>query len=353
MMSDNGFIDLRLNAQSGQNQESFWPSFTDIMTVIVMIFMIAMVILLLRNIELVQQLRATMEAQRSAMELARSTGEEKEGLSLRLIAAENELSARRLEQLKLDETNRRQQRTLEHQIDEIAALRSANAALTSKREQLEGEKRILNERLTQSSDSVRSLQEDQLRLQRELASAQDRLASAQRQLSVIQQTVASMQRSQEETQHRYDELDRRFGEQSRELLEARGAVRRSGTQLDLLQGEYDELKVKYNELFKPARTSEGRYLVEVRYYKVGDKPRIEFATEEDGRFIELSREELERRLGALKQAKAQGLYIKVIFPEDSGLTYTEAWKFTSELHARYDYYAQEKSGVLTTPKDSP
>ncbi len=93
MSSDNGFINLRLN-QSGDNSgnESFWPSFTDIMTVIVMIFLIALVILLMRNMELVNQLRNTMEAERMAAELARTTGEEKDRLSVRLITTENELS---------------------------------------------------------------------------------------------------------------------------------------------------------------------------------------------------------------------------------------------------------------------
>ena len=45
MSSDTGFVDLRLNGQDNQLQEEgFWPSFTDIMTVVVMIFMMAMVI---------------------------------------------------------------------------------------------------------------------------------------------------------------------------------------------------------------------------------------------------------------------------------------------------------------------
>ena len=38
------FIDLR---SGNLSSESFWPSFTDIMTVVVMIFLIAMVVLLL------------------------------------------------------------------------------------------------------------------------------------------------------------------------------------------------------------------------------------------------------------------------------------------------------------------
>ena len=56
-----------------------------------------MVILLIRNMELVNELRATMEAERTAAELARSTGEEKDSLALRLVATENELSMLRLQ----------------------------------------------------------------------------------------------------------------------------------------------------------------------------------------------------------------------------------------------------------------
>ena len=73
---DDSFIDLRLNQRAAQAEESFWPSFTDIMTVIVMIFLLAMVILLVRNMELLNELRATMASRQEAMELARSTDAE-------------------------------------------------------------------------------------------------------------------------------------------------------------------------------------------------------------------------------------------------------------------------------------
>ncbi len=76
-MSGEAFTDLRLNKQEGQVNESFWPSFTDIMTTVVMIFLIAMVVLIGRNLELMEKLRSTMEAERIAAELARATGEEK------------------------------------------------------------------------------------------------------------------------------------------------------------------------------------------------------------------------------------------------------------------------------------
>ena len=79
MKLDGGFVDLRVGRHESGAEDTFWPSFTDIMTVIVMIFLLAMVVLLIRNMELVNELRATMEAERSAADrhspaLANRTG---------------------------------------------------------------------------------------------------------------------------------------------------------------------------------------------------------------------------------------------------------------------------------------
>ena len=57
------FIDLR---SGNLSSESFWPSFTDIMTVVVMIFLITSVILMVRNMELIDQLRASLLAEQEA-----------------------------------------------------------------------------------------------------------------------------------------------------------------------------------------------------------------------------------------------------------------------------------------------
>ncbi len=352
MSTDAGFIDLRINNRSDQQFESFWPSFTDIMTVIVMIFMIAMVILLLRNIELVTKLRATMAAERSAIELARTTGEEKEGLSLRLIAAENELAIRRMQQLKMEETIRGQELLLESQEDEIAALQAANNTLSLESERREEQRRELAERLDRSNNKAASLQASLDSLRQVLNTTLNELADSQRQLSRIQQDVAQLQQLQEEAEKRYEALDKRYGEQSLALLEAKSAMRRSGFQLNVLQGEYDDLKIRYNELFRPARSPAGRFLVEVRYYKLDGERRIEVATDADSGFRRVTRGELEKILTVLKESKKEGLYIKVIFPEDSGLTYNEAWKFTSGLHARYDYYSQERAEAPSLPIES-
>ena len=47
------------------------------------------------------------------------------------------------------------------------------------------------------------------------------------------------------------------------------------------------------------------------------------------------------RLGELRDRYPDLLYIRVIFPEQSGLSYTEAWSLTQDLLSKYDYYHRE------------
>ena len=55
-MSD--FVDLRINkAKGGHSDDSVWPSFTDIMSVIVMIFLMSLTAILIQNSELIKNLQ--------------------------------------------------------------------------------------------------------------------------------------------------------------------------------------------------------------------------------------------------------------------------------------------------------
>ena len=50
MLKTHGFVDLRVgHGAAGIGDESVWPSFTDIMTVIVMIFLMTLVVIMVRN----------------------------------------------------------------------------------------------------------------------------------------------------------------------------------------------------------------------------------------------------------------------------------------------------------------
>jgi hypothetical protein len=60
MPESQGFIDLRIgHGAIGVGDDSVWPSFTDVMTVIVMIFLMALVVIMVRNLanqELIERL---------------------------------------------------------------------------------------------------------------------------------------------------------------------------------------------------------------------------------------------------------------------------------------------------------
>jgi chromosome segregation ATPase len=361
MSPDEGFIDLRLNRQEGQNQESFWPSFTDIMTVIVMIFMIAMVVLLLRNIELVNQLRATMEAERAAMELAKTTGEEKESLALKLFAAENDLSMMRIRLMRMEEQRKSDESTIGTQSDEITQLKTAVEHFTLRKDQLEAENYTLSENLKRAKTTINAQNQSIATLKENLESTEQRLASTQNQLAATQQELAAAQTDLSHLESDFvslsqqlENLEQRYKEQASDLQASRLSERRSGRQLNTLQIDYDELKIKYDKLVRPARSPEGRYLVDVRYTRRDGRTLIEFQTEAEPGYREISQLELEERLERLKRSQEQGLYIKVIFPENSGLTFNEAWTFTSRLHSRYDYYYQGQGPeLIPIPEPAP
>ena len=329
MSSEQGFVNLRLNHEGDSSgNESFWPSFTDIMTVIVMIFLIALVILLMRNMDLVQQLRNTMEAERMAAELARTTGEEKESLSIRLINTENELTDLRLQLMKMQEIRVTQLAMIKDQMNKLTAL-------TSERDQLD----LDRTRLQQLLDELKE-EKDKLALNK--TQLENRLLLSNDQMAQIQLALENLQNKQEKTQNQLSSLQSTLAEKEVELEQAQGYISMSDEQLAMLRGDYDDLKVKYDKLVRPARTAAGKHVVEVRYTKTDDKYLIGVKTPESTGFKSIQLAALDKMLNELKKKHPNKLYIKVIFPENSGLSYSEAWEFTSRLHKKYDYYFQEE-----------
>ena len=52
----------------------------------------------------------------------------------------------------------------------------------------------------------------------------------------------------------------------------------------------------------------------------------------------VSKKQLHSRLAKLKKQYGKNLYIRLIFPEDSRLSYNDAWKFSKDILGKYDYY---------------
>jgi len=130
------FPDLRLQ-RAGEREEGFWPSFTDIMTVIMMIFLIAMLGLLLRNMDLVTKLKqALLEAQQSAQTVTKTSSANRD-LMAQLAQREHDLEMMRSQLMDVSGHNRRLEssaRELQQQRDmaQEALQRQQEAAQTLK-----------------------------------------------------------------------------------------------------------------------------------------------------------------------------------------------------------------------------
>lgn len=326
-----GFVDLRHGGGSDEGtsggNESFWPSFTDIMMVVMMIFMIASTVLVIRNWELVAELRNTMEAQQRAMEaeqraveaeqraaaLARSASEENATLEEQLAQAQHQLSLQRMQLMRASEERQQIEQELELKAREVDGFR----ADLQRSQQRSGS---LDERVAALSTQLREERDAQARMRNELADQANRLNMLSDERSALQATNTR---------------------QAEQIAALEASRERSQTELSAIENDYSQLQEKYNKLVRPARSAAGKRVVEVRYEKVAGLERFQIKEPGESVYHELNRSELEARLGELKESEQTPLYVKIIIPEQSGLSYNEAWRFTSETLNRYDYYYTE------------
>jgi len=281
-MMHGSFVDLRLNSRTDQSNEGFWPSFTDIMTVVVMIFMMAMLLLLLKNMHLVHQLQATLAAEHAASKQALKATSKNMSLQSQLKQAERELGMLQMQLMSMSDERDRLSSAL-------AASKSALLKVTSEKE-----------------DMI------------------SRLAKNREQLAL------------KNTQ--YAELEAELSHNREALIRMREDKASMSRQLASLTGEYTTLKFKYDKLVRPARTAKGKFVVMVRVSKVKDQVRTELKIPGQTGFSAVGRTRLNQHLSDLRQQHPHDMYVKIIFPENSGLSYSEAWKLTESLLRKYDYY---------------
>ena len=108
-----------------------------------------------------------------------------------------------------------------------------------------------------------------------------------------------------------------------------------------MQDEYDSLDEQYRKLIRPARSTAGKYVVDVYFAKQDGQAayRLREADQIDAQT--LSYEALNQKLKDLKAAKKQLLYTKIIIDDKSGVGFNEAWIFTQHILSNYDYYAED------------
>jgi len=293
-----GFVDLRLN-EGHAGDEGFWPSFTDIMTVIVLIFLLAMLTLLLKNMDLVHQLQSSLAAERAATVQAQSTTHMNTELNMRLKRLEEESAMLRMRLMDLGEEHSRTLAQLSDSEQQNMQLKASLSAVTQARDV--------------ALDEQQAMEKKQSELSAALTLREQQLAEQQQQYTLKIEELGQL-KSNSETQL---------------------------ARLKRLELEYANLETKYNRLIRPARSSLGKVVVLVRYHKAAGKLYIEIKEPADKGYQAVGGAELHKRLSRMQQKHGKKLYVRIIFPDDSGLSYSEAWNLTESLLRLYDYYYQE------------
>ncbi|MYH90498.1 MAG: hypothetical protein F4128_06820 [Gammaproteobacteria bacterium] len=168
-MAENGFIDLRIgHGVRGPGDDSVWPSFTDIMTVVVMIFLMALVIIMIRNSDLNRQLLSSMDINQAISSANLGLTSEVSELRSNLLALQKALGDTESDKQSLsdrlaDEVARatallEAKQLLDREVAGLEELRSSlsseNLILLAEKDQLTGENRTLsaeNARLRQAN----------------------------------------------------------------------------------------------------------------------------------------------------------------------------------------------------------
>ena len=314
-------------------ENSFWPSFTDIMMVITMIFLMATSILVVRNWQLVAELRESIAAERIASQMIESTSQENATLEERLANAEQSNSILRLRLMKKDEDFKLAQTAIREQESSIASLELQNTDLQSSLQQTRSRLDTANLEIDAATAQFEELSSQIASLRQQLAQQQQENEQSRTQLSSAREQIESLTQSSNKQQQDIIQLT-----QEKSLLSQE--IEAYNQQLLTLKGDYETVKSKYEELIKPARSAKGKYIAEVYYVKGQAGNVIRYRQPGDKEFSTLSLAEVEQRLDKLKREHGKNLYVKIIIPQDSGLTYNEAWQFMRSLLVKYDYYYQ-------------
>ena len=370
--ANNGFIDLRVgNGARGIGDDSVWPSFTDIMTVIVMIFLMAFVIMMVRNFELDRQLTTTeisreagLAANRGLLDKIRALETQTSGLQQSLDLSQGErdaLQVQLLEELKRIELMVADNRNLDQQLAAIIIERSRlseekwqlaeqfdelELRSTGEIETLSSANLTLTQQLAQVATQLQQVKELLQTEQQQRRALGLRVEAQDLELSEKQEWLTQLQSIQEQSTERYaearaqiDDLNQSIQRRQIENAALQKLVDGSGQRFHSLQEEYDSLEAQYRTLVRPARNPAGKHVVEVWIIKSGDQYRFRLKEPAQLAAVEYAEEHFHQRLAALKAKLGKNLYTKIIVPENSLLSHDEAWRITSEI-LQYDYYSQ-------------
>jgi len=313
------FPSLLGELEAGNNEEGFWPSFTDIMMVVVMIFLISTTLLIVRNVELVRNLTETAAAEEEAQQATQVTLAENLTLEERVAALEELLSTAKLEGMRTQEEKESLAARVEELVNKLAQSTHTRESIEAKLASRMAEIQAMIDKLSQLEGEMNQVREELTVKSSDLTIKQSELASAT-------STIESMRANQQQQANQFQTMQLQAGVTEESLT--------------ALQKEYATLQSQYDKLVRPARTTKGKYVVSVRFTKKDGNKLYEIKDASANNYIQISQENLHSQLQGLKDKYQENLYIRIVIPDNSNLTYQEAYGFTSETLNRYDYYRQ-------------
>lgn len=254
---------------------------------------------MVRNWELLEQLRNSMAAEVQAEKIIQNSSQENATLEEQLAQAQNEISLLRMQLMQTSEQANQLNVELDDKDKQIVIVLSENNQLKNSVSNNENQ-------ISRLSSQISALEENLSQINIDVAQKQTELDNERQKIIII-------------TQER-DTQSRKLGS---------------------LEEDFGSLQVKYDKLIKPARTAKGKYVVSVNFERIDGKERIRYKESEDANYSVVSEKELHKKLGQLKKKYPKSLYIKIVIPKESGLTYNEAWSFMKDLLDKYDYYYLE------------
>ena len=138
MSAGNNFVDLRMaNAGiAGDTEDSVWPAFTDIMTVVLMIFLMSLVAFLIRNTQLVDELQTALIEKDQISETAFLSAEQNTALQSQLALVRERILSLESSLQTVTGAKDTLQKTLEQREQSVRDLETEIALLTRLRDQL-------------------------------------------------------------------------------------------------------------------------------------------------------------------------------------------------------------------------
>ena len=207
---------------------------------------------------------------------------------------------------------------------------------------------------TQSEAQISSLIDERATLEDRLYTLSEQLEHLRRLLSrsnlenqLLTAEMAQVERINESAAERYTRatddvlsLKELIEQREGEIAALRASADTSVQEYRSLQEEYESLDVQYRKLVRPARSAVGKTVVNIRVEKIAGTLSYKIKRPDDSELAPVSRSQLDLILQNLKNQLGQSLYTKIVIPEDSNLTFNEAWGFTWEILQKYDYYYQ-------------